>query len=200
MSFLRSATRWSCALLAIVGLVALLITCTPLVSWWAHAYAGSIDQPKGDVLVVLGAAADDAGELSYSSYWRARYAVRAWQSGNFKTIVVSGGGPAMQAFMVFSGIPADAMILETRSKSTRENGIETAKILANLPGTKVLLTSDFHMYRSLRVFSKLGVKVVPMAVPDAMKRSSTWRGRIPAAEELAVETIKMGYYYVKGWI
>jgi uncharacterized SAM-binding protein YcdF (DUF218 family) len=56
------------------------------------------------------------------------------------------------------------------------------------------------MYRALRVFSKLGIKVLPMPVPDAMKRASTWRGRCPAIEELVVETFKIGYYYWKGWI
>ncbi len=106
----------------------------------------------------------------------------------------------MPEFMTACGIPRDAIILETRSTSTRENGIETAKILPRLPGAKVLLTSDFHMYRASRVFSKLGVQVLLMPVPDAMKRASTWRGRYPAIQELAGETMKICYYYWKGWI
>src|SRR5208282_6900479 len=99
MSVIRTTAHGLRTLLACVGLIVLLITCTPFAFWWAHGYAGSVEQPSGDVLVVLNAAGDYAGELSYSSYWRARYAVRAWRSGNFKNIVISGGGPAMPEFM-----------------------------------------------------------------------------------------------------
>ena len=179
MSMIRNAANWLRTLLALVGLAVILITCTPLVSCWAHVYAGSIERPSGDVLVVLSAARDDAGALSYSSYWRARYAVLAWRGGAFKTIVVSCAGPAMLEFMESCGIPRNSIILETRSTSTRENGIETAKILSGLPGTKVLLTSDFHMYRAHRVFSKLGVQVVPMPVPDAMNQLPPGKAAIP---------------------
>jgi uncharacterized SAM-binding protein YcdF (DUF218 family) len=158
------------------------------------------EQHAGDVLVVLSAAPDDGGELSYSSYWRARYAIRAWQNENFKTVVVSGGGPATLELMAASGIHKDAIVYEMRSTSTRENVIETAQILAGLAGTKVPLTSDFHMYRSLGVFSKLGMRVLPMPVPDAMKRASTWPGRYPAVQGMVVETLKTCYYYWKGSI
>ena len=58
-----------------IGFVTLLVILTPLVSWWAEAYAGSLDQPGGDVLILLSAAGDDHGAIAYSSYWRARQAV-----------------------------------------------------------------------------------------------------------------------------
>jgi len=51
-----------------------------------------LEAPKGDVLILLSAAEDDRGGISFSSYWRARYALLAWQSGGFKKIVISGGG------------------------------------------------------------------------------------------------------------
>ena len=62
---------------AAVGLVVVVVMATPFVSWWAQAYAGPFQQPKGDVLILLSAAADDRGGISYSSYWRARQAVFA---------------------------------------------------------------------------------------------------------------------------
>ena len=59
---------------------------TPTVSWWVQAYSGPIEQPKGDVLILLSAAADDNSGISYSSYWRARYALVVWQEGGFKKL------------------------------------------------------------------------------------------------------------------
>ena len=53
---LRAAGRWFTHLFATIGLIVVLVTITPVVGWWAHAYSGSVDQPKGDVLIVLSAA------------------------------------------------------------------------------------------------------------------------------------------------
>jgi uncharacterized SAM-binding protein YcdF (DUF218 family) len=69
-----------------------------------------------------------------------------------------------------------------------------------MPGQKVLLTSDFHMYRAIRVFRKLGVDVAPMPVPDALRSAEHWNGRIPAFETMIVESVKILYYRVRGWI
>jgi uncharacterized SAM-binding protein YcdF (DUF218 family) len=128
---------------------------TPLVSWWAQAYSGPLDRPRGDILILLSAAGDDNGGISYSSYWRARYALLAWQTGTFKKIIVSGGGPGISNFLMAEGIPREAIEAEWRSPSTHQSGIAVARLTQGLPGKKVLLTSDFHMYRALRVFSEV---------------------------------------------
>jgi uncharacterized SAM-binding protein YcdF (DUF218 family) len=184
-----------------IGLVTVLVVATPLVAWWARAYSGPIEQPKGDVLILLSAAADDTGSISYSSYWRARDALLAWQTGNFKKIVISGGGgPGIADFLAAYGVPRDAMVAEWRSGSTRENGIETARLLQGIPGKKVLLTSDFHMYRAIRVFRKLGVDAAPMAAPDVTRTSDNWSRRFSGFEIMTSESFKIAYYALRGWI
>ena len=60
------------------------------------------------------------------------------------------------------------MVAEWRSTSTRENAIETARLIQDMPGKKVLLTSDFPMYRAIRVFRKQGIEATPMLVPDVL--------------------------------
>jgi len=155
MRYLRRATLWLSRLLAGIGLVTVLVMSTPLVSWWAQAYSGPLDRPRGDILILLSAAGDDNGGISYSSYWRARYALLAWQTGTFKKIIVSGGGPGISNFLMAEGIPREAIEAEWRSPSTHQSGIAVARLTQGLPGKKVLLTSDFHMYRALRVFSEV---------------------------------------------
>ena len=157
MMTLRKASRTLIRLLAAIGLITVLVISTPIVSWWAQAYSGPIEQPKGDILILLSAAGDDEyGGISYSSYWRARQALFAWQTGGFRKIVISGGGgPGILNFLIADSIPREAIVAEWGSASTRDNAIETARLIQNLPGKKVLLTSDFHMYRALRVFRKL---------------------------------------------
>jgi uncharacterized SAM-binding protein YcdF (DUF218 family) len=207
MMNLRKASRALNRLLAAIGLITVLVICTPLVSWWAQAYSGpgnsdSSGQPKGDVLILLSAAADDKyGGISYSSYWRARHALLAWQTGGFRKIVICGGGsPGILDFLIADGIPREAFVAEGRSASTRENALETARLIQDLPGKKVLLTSDFHMYRALRVFRKVGIEAAPMAVPDVLHSTEHWNGRFSAFETMLAESAKIVYYAARGWI
>ena len=201
MTTLRKAGRLLTRLLAAIGLITVLVMATPIVTWWALAYSGSLDQPKGDVLILLAAAKDDRGGISFSSYWRARHALLAWQTGGFKKIVISGGeGPGILNFLIVEGVPREAIVAEWRSHSTRENAIETAKLIQDMPGKKVLLTSDFHIYRAVRVFRKLGVDVTPMPVPDVLRATEHWDGRFPAFQIMVVETAKIIYYGLRGWL
>jgi uncharacterized SAM-binding protein YcdF (DUF218 family) len=201
MRTLRFTVRLLVGLLAGVGLITLLAITTPLVASWARAYAGPLDQPRGDILIVLGAANDDMGGISYSSYWRAREALLAWQTGGFKKIIVSGGaGPGILNFLVAYGVPRDAIEAEWQARSTRENGIEVARMIQGMPGKKVLLTSDFHMYRALGVFRKLGIDVTPMPAPDVLHATQHWQGRFSAFETMCTETAKVVDYRLHGWI
>jgi uncharacterized SAM-binding protein YcdF (DUF218 family) len=202
MRALRKIGRTLNRLLVGVGLITVLVISTPIVAWWAQAYSGPIEQPKGDILILLSAAADDKyGGISYSSYWRARQALFAWQTGGFKKIVICGGGdPGILNFLLADGIPREAFVTERRSVSTRENAIETARLIQNLPGKKVLLTSDFHMYRAIRVFRKLGIEAAPMAVPDVLHSVEHWNGRFQAFETMLSESAKIVYYAIRGWI
>jgi uncharacterized SAM-binding protein YcdF (DUF218 family) len=106
----------------------------------------------------------------------------------------------MRAFMVSQGIPASAISVEGDSHSTRENALKSKALLENRPGRKVLLTSDYHMFRAARVFRKAGIDIVPRPLPDAAKQIGAWRNRWPVFLGLCVETVKIGYYFARGWI
>jgi uncharacterized SAM-binding protein YcdF (DUF218 family) len=201
MNIMRSASRWFTRAFAVIGLVVVLALATPIDRCWAYAYSGSIEQPKGDVLILLSAASDDKGLISFSSYWRARYALLAWKEGGFQKIVISGGeGPGIANFLIVEGIPRQDIVAEWNSTTTRETGIETARLIQNMPGEKVLLTSDFHMCRAIRVFRKLGIDVTPMPIPDVLKASEHLDGRITGFQTMTVETFKIVYYKLRGWI
>jgi uncharacterized SAM-binding protein YcdF (DUF218 family) len=168
--------------------------------------AGPWHDPSGDVLIVLGGSGVENGILGESSYLRVKYGILAYREGNFHAIVLSGGGPAvpisvaMRDFMACSGVPRSIMITETASASTRESALYTKKLLEGVPGTKVLLTSDFHMFRAHRAFHKAGLEVLPCPFPDVRKRAVGYRGRWPAFLDLVEESIKIAYYYGRGWI
>jgi uncharacterized SAM-binding protein YcdF (DUF218 family) len=204
---MRRAARWIVRALAAIGFLFVFVTATPIDDWWIKWLAGPWNNPKGDVLVVLGSdAIEDV--IGWSSYWRSVYAVRAWREGGFREVVVTAGSlngqvPAaerMRDFMASQGIPASAIRVEGAAQSTRENALKSKVLLDNLSGSKVLLTSDYHMFRAYRVFRKAGIVVEPRPIPDALKQTGWLRNRWPVFLGLCVETGKIGYYFVRGWI
>jgi len=106
----------------------------------------------------------------------------------------------MRDFLECRGVPRTAIEIEARSRGTHENALYVAELLAGVSGRKVLLTSDYHMFRAHRAFKKAGLAVLPRPFPDARKRASNWTGRWPAFLDLVEETLKIGYYYARGWI
>ena len=147
----RILTRTFTAAFALLGLLLVLVTFTPMVSWWAARLAGPWADPGGDILIVLGGSALTDGILGESSYWRSVYAVRAYREGHFREVIVSGGGPpppiadTMREFLVCQGIPARVIRTESLLRNTQENAIFVREMLSSTPGTKVLMTSDYHM-------------------------------------------------------
>jgi uncharacterized SAM-binding protein YcdF (DUF218 family) len=195
------------ALLACVGALFVLATVTPVDSWWATALADRWNDPRGDVLIVLGGSTLDHGTIGGSSYWRGVYAVLCYRQARYRLVVVSGGPPgssspavALRQFLTSQGVPEQVLVLEDRSRTTRENALFTAELLRSTPGRKLLLTSDYHMYRAIRAFRRAGLDVESLPFPDVRKRANSWRARWPAFLDLADETARIAYYYARGWI
>ena len=195
---------------ALFGLLCALILTTPLVCWWTGLLARPWDGRGGEQLIVLGSSMVDESIMGYSSYWRAVYAAREWRTGKYRSVLISGGrqdpgqksvSEAMADFLAGNGVPRDAIFLETGSGSTRENAEACARLLKGTPGEKVLLTSDYHAYRAYRAFERAGLEVHCHPVPDAAKRYySSWLLRPAAAGDVALESIKLAYYWWKGWL
>ena len=101
---------------------------------------------------------------------------------------------------IAEGVPAEILVTEEASQSTHENALNTARLLAGDNASKVLLTSDYHMFRAVRAFRKAGMNVLPQPIPDARKRATRWLPRWPAFLDEAAESAKIVYYFVRGWI
>jgi uncharacterized SAM-binding protein YcdF (DUF218 family) len=194
--------------LASLGALVVIVTFTPLVSWWAAGLAGRWTDPCGDTLIVLSGSPTQGGVIGQSTYWRSAYAVLAYRKCGMQKIILTGGNrqggtpvaDSMAEFVESQGVPPERIVRETRAISTRENAMYTRSLLSGGASPPVLLTSDFHMFRARRVFEKLGMAVQPRPIPDALKRATNWQGRWPAFLDVASETVKIVYYYARGWI
>jgi uncharacterized SAM-binding protein YcdF (DUF218 family) len=198
----RRLARGAVVCLAATGLLMIVVTFTPLVAWYARALSGKWRDGGGEVLIALGGGTLDANTLDTTSYWRAVYVGFAWQRGGFREIIVAGNGaaPLMRDFLVGHGVPATAIRVEEASRSTRENALCVQRLLAGVPGRKLLVTSDYHMFRARRAFEKAGLHVVPDPFPDVLKNYNHLQNRWGIFLNLCVETAKIGYYWIRGWI
>ncbi len=106
----------------------------------------------------------------------------------------------MRDFVAAYGIPRESIMVEDRSLDTHQNALYTAEVLRNDSRPKVLLTSDYHMFRASRAFRKAGLEVSPMPVPDAGKRANSLLQRWSIFCLLAAETARVAYYGIRGWI
>lgn len=110
--------------------------------------------------------------------------LRLYNMGKLKKILISGGSADLKIMrqdvkdetmkvaqlLEELGVKKEDIILERNAKNTRENAINSVKILKKNPqfGTKYLLfTSAFHARRAIGCFQKTGVKIT--AFPTAFK-------------------------------
>ena len=188
-----------------LGLLVLVVTATPLVGWWAKALSGNWSEASGGTLVVFGNEVQSDGIIGMGSYWRTVYAVRAWREGTFQRMILCGGpssypvAEAMRQFVVSQGVDPNRVLVDRESTSTRENALMARRLAGNQPKV-VLLTSDYHMFRAIRAARKAGLSATPRPVPDLLKAASNWRTRWDAFLGLLVESVKIIYYWGRGWI
>src|SRR5262249_39125170 len=148
----------------VLGILLLIVTWTPLVAWWASWLQGPWTDARGDLLIIPSGSLEGAGILGESSYWRSFYAVLAWREGGWRQILITGGGPAPTAevirlFLQAGGVPVETIRIDTKSRTTRESAVNVKAALENETGSKVLLTSDYHMFRARRAFRRAGLAV-----------------------------------------
>jgi uncharacterized SAM-binding protein YcdF (DUF218 family) len=202
MRFLIPLRRVLAGICACVGLVVLFATFTPFVRWYGVKLAGPWNDPEGDTLIVLGGGDLLDGIPSQDTLYRCIAALRAYQAGHFRKVVLVGSAVSaeMRDLLAWRGVPISALVTEGESQSTRENALYTARILAGDRGSKVLLTADYHMFRAARAFRKAGVNVLPRPIPDAIKRAGSFSSRWSAFQDEMLETARIAYYRLRGWI
>ena len=188
---------------ALIGAVWLIVTFTPVLGWWIAPLSRPWDDAPGEILIVLGSEVHGDGMVGYHSYVRALHAARMYRMRGFHEVVVTGGkgiAQGIRTYLIGSGVPAEHILTEDKALSTRENALFTVRMISSLPGRKVLLTSDIHTYRAWRAFRKAGLDVRTSPAPDAGKRFNTPLDRWNIFLELCLETTKLGWYRLRGWI
>lgn len=186
--FFRRKKRKAARIHIILGLVLWFFTIAPVSDSLLSSLESGIkipDNPKGDIIILLGGGvyegADDLtgiGAPSEEMLTRIITAVRLQKKLDIP-IIVSGGSvftgkkaeaPIVKRFLIDLGVPDNMVIVEDKSRDTIENAKYSLELCKRFDyKDPVLVTSAFHMKRSVMSFAKVGLKVMP--VPTGFK---TW--------------------------
>ncbi|MGE5107271.1 MAG: YdcF family protein [Sphingobacteriales bacterium] len=101
-------------------------------------------------------------------------AVRLYHQHQIKKILITGGSGSLtrQQFkeadfvkeqLQEMGVAREDILSENQSRNTYENAVNSKKLLDSLQinGPYLLITSAMHMKRSVQVFKKAGIEVIP---------------------------------------
>ena len=164
----------------IMGGLMWLLTLTPVSNIMIRGLESGMEIPKhlsGDVIILLGGGGYDkapdftgTGSLSSDALARVVTAVRLQKRFNVP-IIVSGGqvykhiapeAIIIRRFLIDLGVPPDKIIVESKSRDTLENAKYSIQI-CDTRGYKnpILLTSAYHLKRSILSFKKFGKEVIP---------------------------------------
>lgn len=161
----------------------LLYFAVSLVQVWStgrsDGFAGS--KSRVDAAVVLGAAQYD-GRPSPQLQARLDHAVRLWQRGAVRLVVVTGGkqegdrfteAESGREYLVANGIPSDAIVVEPRGTSTYESLRFVRNESVSLGIVRIAIVSDpYHVLRASLVARELGFEARPSATRTSVTRGS----------------------------
>ena len=173
LALLLFILRWrkTAGLLATGALAWVVFWSLPTSSLWAgglleqrYPYAPAAQMPAAQAIVVLGGNSANGRRNWFEPYdrdtaiQRTDTAAQLYAAGRAPLVVVSGaaldGGQSEAAMMASalerSGVPAEAIVKENQSDTTRENAVYSAQLLRERGIERFLLvTSALHMPRSM---------------------------------------------------
>lgn len=210
--------RGGAAGLALLGVLVLWIPATPVFSDFIldtlenrYPPLPVTALPEAGAIVVLGGNIAESGKRRETldldaAFDRLQHGLALYRAGRAPVLVVSGGGApgrvteadVMAELLREYGVPDAAIVRETTSRNTRENGVNTAAFLKERAITRVILvTSAFHMERALAVFRRLGIETVPAATDyraDLRPAEMPLLEWLPHAETLYASTLAVREY------
>ncbi|HHW4678165.1 MAG TPA: YdcF family protein [Xylella sp.] len=173
--------KWICCLVMLLFFWLLIVA-----SW--IVWIGQRDQAaSSDAIIVLGAAAYDA-KPSPVFEERIRHGLFLYRRGYAPVLIFTGGfggngarfseSQVARRYALRDNVPASAILIETVSKTTRQNLIQARRLMRAHALRRAIVVSDpLHMARALRLCRELGIDALASATPSTRFRSlhTRWR-------------------------
>ncbi|TGD80665.1 YdcF family protein [Hymenobacter wooponensis] len=224
-------TKWCLRLLALTTVLALIFTNSALVN---EALLAWEVPPKplselghrdaGVLLTGITSVTKSPHDRVYVNQGADRLLHTLWlyRAKRIRKIIISGGSGAintkvarseaeeLRILLRLAGVPAQDILLETKSRNTHENALNTKSLLAQHPEIKslVLITSAFHERRAMGCFRQVGLEpvVFPASYYSTDRRPTLTYWLIPNDDAprlwsiLVHEMVGYGVYKLLGYV
>lgn len=219
----RAVRTIACVLAAVAALA--------MTPWFANLLLGRLENaeraPPGcsrsppSVAVVLAGGVTqrasgphDVAVLGLASRRRIDRAVAWWQAGEGRRLVMSGGNwfgegisdaELMSRYAQGVGVPASAITLEARSRTTWESARRLAAMRPRPPARLVLVTSALHMPRAAYAMRSAGFDICALPADRRQVRAGFPGVLIPQRSALAKtesalhEIVGLAWYRWRAW-
>lgn len=213
--------------LAIAFAIVFLVTWAPAAWLFSRGFEGFYpprDYPQGDAgaIVVLASTVYPpcppvpTPRVGSDTYERVQYAAWLYKHWRPLPVLASGGGGfvdsppyaiVMRDALMREGVPASAIWVEGRSRTTHENAAYSADILKQKGIHRIVLVTDaYHMLRADASFRKQSLNVIPAACGyrtyHSFQLTDVMPGWEPISwnEEAMHEAVGLVWYRMRGWI
>jgi uncharacterized SAM-binding protein YcdF (DUF218 family) len=171
-------------------LVALLLWLGGVTS--AIILAGRQSSPAdADAAIILGAAA--RGNLPSPVFEeRIKHGLALYRAKRARVLILTGGygegarfaeSQVAKNYLLKRGVPANAMLIEVRSGTTRQNLIEARRLMrAKKLQTALIVSDPLHMRRARTIARDLGIAAEPSPTPTSRYRSLRSKAEFAARE------------------
>ena len=172
--------------------------------------------PKHKLGIVLTGATNDKTDPNDRVYFnkgadRVYHTVQLYKLGLIERILISGGSgrlvgesrPEADKFkdaMVLMGVPDSVILIENQTRNTFESAVEVKKMLADFNYNDkecMLITSAFHMRRSMACYHKAGLNPTPFSTDFYSHQRDFYPDTLFIPQ---VEPIMLWHKLVKEWV
>lgn len=139
---------------------------------------------KADVAIVLGAAVYHSGPSPVFEE-RIKHGLDLYRAGKVRTLLFTGGygdgaklaeSTVAKRYVVSRGVPPQAILTETKSRTTRENLLQAHRLMRKYGFSKAMVVSDpLHLKRALKMAGDLGIEA--SAAPTPRSRYRSWQAK-----------------------
>lgn len=217
--------RWLVVLLGAYLFLSMPLASDGLVTWLDGGYPRvrlTNDAPGVEAIVVLGngvqvrrAAGRRLDTLNLPSAFSALEVARLYSLLGYPQVLASGGvfsqfaktteSEVMQNALIELGVPQERIQLESQSRTTREQVLNTGAWLRSRGIERfVLVTSPDHMRRAAGTFKKAGFSPIPSISQLRYGGTSPliWPTRyaLQGSEAAIYEYMALIYYWLRGWL
>jgi uncharacterized SAM-binding protein YcdF (DUF218 family) len=153
--------------------------------------------PRADAIVVLGGGMGSNTNVMFadmgSAADRVWHAARLYRAGKAPIVIPSGLGEneSTVPLLLDFGVPKAAILPEVKARNTEENALYVEELLKNnyssaTNRTILLVTSAWHMRRSVLLFSKTSLRIIPAPADHEAfvfcSRDLIWKDYLPETD------------------